>query len=240
MTTILSTIITTIPTTIPISIPTTTIQPTVPINIPTTISVSKTIFVPDICKYGVLINYTSSFSNLSNSDIYDYEIKNIINSYCLGGSSVIVKGQNANFQITTTRKEILAINNINNLSGLDLTECESILKGIYNIEEDAELIVLKFIKDDGKTLKYEIFNPDTREQLNLSYCENTKTDVYVPYNMDVKTEQIYNNLKEQGYDPLDLFDKFYREICTPYTSENGTDVLLDDREEFIYSSKKIY
>ena len=29
-------------------------------------------------------------------------------------------------------------------------------------------------------------------------------------------------------------DKFYREICTPYNSENGTDVLLDDREEFFY------
>ena len=107
MTTFLSTIITTIqntipiiPTTIPITIPT-IIQVTVPINIPTTIPVSETILVPDICKYKVLINYNSSSSNLSNSDINDYEIKNIINSYCLGGSSVIVKGQNANFQITT-------------------------------------------------------------------------------------------------------------------------------------------
>ena len=49
-------------------------------------------------------------------------------------------------------------------------------------------------------------------------------------------EDVYNNIKDQGYDPLDLNDKFYREICTPYTSENGTDVLLDDREEFIYTS----
>ena len=48
--------------------------------------------------------------------------------------------------------------------------------------------------------------------------------------------EIYYNLKDQGYNPLDLNDKFYREICTPYTSENGTDVLLDDREEFIYTS----
>jgi hypothetical protein len=54
--------------------------------------------------------------------------------------------------------------------------------------------------------------------------------------MDEKTEELYNDLKDQGYDPLDLNDKFYREICTPYTSENGTDVLLDDREEFIYTS----
>ena len=58
----------------------------------------------------------------------------------------------------------------------------------------------------------------------------------MPYNMDEKIADLYNNIKDQGYDPLDEYDKFYREICTPYTSENGTDVLLDDREEFIYTS----
>ena len=90
--------------------------------------------------------------------------------------------------------------------------------------------------DDGVTLKYDIYDPYTRQKLNLSYCENTKAKVYVPYAMDEKTEELYNNIKEQGYDPLDEWDKFYREICTPYSSENGTDVLLDDREEFIYTS----
>ena len=51
-----------------------------------------------------------------------------------------------------------------------------------------------------------------------------------------RQEEIYKNLVDDGYDPFDLSDKFYREICTPYTSENGTDVLLDDREEFVYST----
>ena len=207
----------------------TTIITTIPIEIP------PTTIIQDVCKYGLLINYTSSFSNLTNTDIYDYEIDNIVKSYCMKGSSVIVKGQNANFQITTTKYELLDRYN-NNFSGLDLTECENILKGIYNIDQEAELIILKFIMDDGQTLKYDIYNPYTREKLNLSYCENTTTDVYVPYAMDEKAEELYNNLREQGYDPLDEWDKFYREICTPYTSENGTDVLLDDREEFIYTS----
>ena len=47
---------------------------------------------------------------------------------------------------------------------------------------------------------------------------------------------MYKDLLDQGYDPLDLDDKFYREICTPYKSENGTDVLLDEREKYIYST----
>ena len=207
----------------------TTITTTTPIALP------PTTIIQDICKYGLLINYTASFSNLTNADIYDYEMENIIKTYCMKGSSVIVKGQHANFQVTTTLMEVKDRFN-SDLSGLDLTECENILKKIYHIDKDAELIILKFVMDDGVTLKYDVYDPYTRQKLNLSYCENTKAKVYVPYAMDEKTEELYNNIKEQGYDPLDEWDKFYREICTPYSSENGTDVLLDDREEFIYTS----
>ena len=54
--------------------------------------------------------------------------------------------------------------------------------------------------------------------------------------MSSKQSIIYKNLVDDGYDPFDLYDKFYRELCTPYTSENGTDVLLDEREEFVYTT----
>ena len=240
MTTILTTIPKAISTTILTTTPT-TILTTIITMTPTTITTTAPIALPpttiiqDICKYGLLINYTASFSNLTNADIYDYEMENIIKTYCMKGSSVIVKGQHANFQVTTTLMEVKDRFN-SDLSGLDLTECENILKKIYHIDKDAELIILKFVMDDGVTLKYDIYDPYTRQKLNLSYCENTKAKVYVPYAMDEKTEELYNNIKEQGYDPLDEWDKFYREICTPYSSENGTDVLLDDREEFIYTS----
>ena len=86
------------------------------------------------------------------------------------------------------------------------------------------------------TYKYEVFNPYTFQQLNLSVCDNITIDIYIPFILDEKTEKIYNDLINQGYNPLDINSKFYNEICTPYTSENGTDVLLDDREEFIYGS----
>ena len=54
--------------------------------------------------------------------------------------------------------------------------------------------------------------------------------------MSEENEKIYKELVNEGYEPFDLSDKFYREICTPYTSENGTDVLLDEREEFVYTT----
>ena len=46
-------------------------------------------------------------------------------------------------------------------------------------------------------------------------------------------KDLYNELKEQGYNLFDLNDKFYNDICTPYKSPNGTDVLLADRVNYI-------
>jgi hypothetical protein len=242
-TTIPSTILTTIPTIIPTTLPTTiptTIQTTILTTIPTTIQTTISTTIPitileEKCEYGILINYTDSFSNLTNDNIYNNEIQSIINTYCLNGSYVIVKGQESNFQITTTNKEF-EYNNNNYLSKLDLRECENILKEVYDIDRNASLIILKFWADNSQFIQYELYDPFSREKLNLSYCEDTTIDVFISVEMDEKTEEMYNNLKDQGYDPLDLNDKFYREICTPYNSENGTDVLLDDREEFIYTS----
>ena len=126
------------------------------------------------------------------------------------------------------------------VSSIDMTECENILKDFYRIDKNVSLIILKFIKKDGnsegQTLQYEVYHPFENYKLNLSLCENTTVDIYVPLELSEEAEKILKNLVDQGYDPFDLNDKFYREICTPYTSENGTDVLLDDREEFIYST----
>ena len=171
---------------------------------------------------------------MTAEEVYDLKIKSIINAYCSDGSSVIVDAQSAKFQITTTPNEIKNEGD-SRMSSIDLTECEKILKERYDIDSNLNLIILKYFKED-QTFQYELYNPITHEKLNLSYCENTTAEVFVSLKMDEKTEEIYNNLMDQGYDPFDLNDKFYREICTPYTSENGTDVLLDDREEFIYSS----
>ncbi len=41
-------------------------------------------------------------------------------------------------------------------------------------------------------------------------------------------------LKEQGYDIFKSSDKFYNDICSKYTSLNGTDVILNDRRNDFY------
>ena len=207
---------------------------------PTTVPEIPQTVIHDQCKYGILINYTNSFSNLTNEDIYYITREKILSAYCPNGSGVIIEGsQGYAFQVSNTVNEMKLVENGNEIS-MDMTECENILKDVYHIDQELSLLIIKFLKNDGngdsQTFQYEIFHPITYEKLNLSYCENTTVDVYVPFELTEEQEEIYNDLVEQGYNPLDINDKFYREICTPYTSENGTDVLLDDREEFIYTS----
>ena len=46
-------------------------------------------------------------------------------------------------------------------------------------------------------------------------------------------------MKSQGYDLFDKNDKFYTDICTPYKSEAGTDVLLADRYNDYYNENQL-
>ena len=56
--------------------------------------------------------------------------------------------------------------------------------------------------------------------------------------MSEKTQKIYNSLKEQGYNLFDKNDKFYHDLCTPYKSIDGTDVMLIDWKNDIYENNK--
>ena len=137
-----------------------------------------------------------------------------------------------------------SFNHTNDIPVIDLGYCEKILKKANNIPSDANLIIIKLEQKDGdnvdntknKFLDIDVYNPITYQKLNLSVCDNTTLDLYVPLVMSEENEKIYKDLVNDGYEPFDLSDKFYREICTPYKSENGTDVLLDEREEFVYST----
>ena len=48
------------------------------------------------------------------------------------------------------------------------------------------------------------------------------------------TKQIFEQMKNSGYDMFDINDPFYQDICTPFDSSNGTDILLSDRINYIY------
>ena len=146
----------------------------------------------------------------------------------------IIKGENVTFQITTTERQ--KNNPYNIISSIDLGKCEEILKKIYKINEPLIILKLDIRRDDisSTQVEYQVFNPINLNRLNLSLCNNITINIYTPVGLDQEKYKFVKLLNEQGYDLFDSSNKFYTDICTPFTSFNNTDVLLRDRVKDFY------
>ena len=165
--------------------------------------------------------------------IKDYYINNNYN-----GDNKIIQTKNVIFQISKIEDQKNSYNT--DISSIDLGKCEEELKISKEIPEEESLIIYKI---DIKTpdllqtfVQYEIYNPINYELLDLSICKDIKISINAPIILNNYTSSLYDNLKESGYDLFNKNDSFYNDICSPYTTENGTDVLLKDRKEIIYNN----
>ena len=112
-----------------------------------------------------------------------------------------------------------------NISSIILGDCETILRNIYEINDNQQsLIILKidYFKPYSliPIIGYEIFHPKNKSKLDLSYCKDKNISFKIPVSIDE------NNLFK--YDPN---DEYYKNQCIIYTTENGTDILINDRKE---------
>ena len=182
------------------------------------------------------------FNNLEILDNLHYIIFNNFSNF--EGQNIVIKGEsNFIYQITTIDNEKNLINkNISekdyNISMIDFTECEQLLKKENGIDENISLIVLKMEKMTDKTseknIQYQIYEPVNLTLLNMSICKNSLIKMYIPFALGGETLNLYQDLKDSGYDLFDKNNKFYNDICTPYTSTNGTDVALSARQKYFY------
>ena len=179
----------------------------------------------------------------NNEEIYQEIINDIVINYNKRDNILVEAKDNFTYQITTleNEKNSLAENNITNrLSKINLGECEDLLKNYYNIDKDISLIIIKYEKSTNisleRSLQYEVYEPIYKKKLNLSICENTTIDLYIPVKLSNELGNLYNELKDKGYDLFDINSTFYQDICTPFKSSNGTDVLLSDRVDYYYNN----
>ena len=165
---------------------------------------NKDIIITDIVDNIISGNLNSILSNVTENN-EDYYIKE---------DDVI-------FQITTSDNQ----NNkeYNNISNIQLGECEDELKRIYKISKNESLIILKIDYFMPGLLipviGYEVFHPKNRIKLDLSYCQ----DFLINYNIPVSIDE--NNI--DIYDPN---SDYYNDECSTYTTEDGTDITLNDRK----------
>ena len=175
----------------------------------------------------------SSGINDKNTTIKDEIKKNIqkdiiegkinITSLAKGDKNdLILKSNDTIYQITSTNNQ--NNNDYDDISTIQLGECETILRQIYHIDDNLPLIIFKidyFIPGISiPVIGYDIFHPKNRSKLDLSYCKDSIANFNLPVN--IKDGELFK------YDPN---NEYYTDECFPYTTENGTDIILNDRHD---------
>ena len=187
--------------------------------------------------------------NTSNDDFFE-KIKSggFLKNYT--GDDGYLRMSNANgygFHLTTVNNELNSLkeDTPKNHSIIDLKDCADLLRSQNGLDSEEDLVILKYENEnpssDGidKGIQYEVYLPNSETKLDLSVCANTRITIYVPIELSERTQKVYDNMKKQGYNLFDPNDKFYRDICTPYKSIDGTDVILLDRVNFYEQNKLI-
>ena len=169
--------------------------------------------------------------NNIKEDIINHNIENLLSDVIEKKEDLYIKNEDVLYQITTTNNQN---NNIyNNISSIKLGECEDILKRIYNIDRNQTLIILKIdYYLEGLLIPiigYEVYDPKNKSKLNLSYCNETLISYNIPVSIDENNLYKYHQNSE-----------YYNDECSTYTTEDGTDILINDRkEEFIQNNMSL-
>ena len=134
---------------------------------------------------------------------------------------LVAKDNDIVYQITTSDNQ--KNNNYSNISTINLGECENILREKYNISDNLALIILKIdYYMPGiliPVIGYEIYHPTNKYQLDLNYCKDTLIKLNIPVSI--------NEDKVFIHDPN---SDYYNDECYTYTTDNGTDILINDRQ----------
>ena len=187
--------------------------------------------------------YTQDFLNkickINNQNINakEYMANKIINNIHDGTLDLLLsKVLNENkkdYFINNNNTEIFHITSLynqknieyNNASIIDIGECEDVLKKIYEIDSTETLILFKidFYIDNYSVpiTEYEIFHPQTKEKLDLKYCNQTKMKIYSPA----------TTIDEQFLYKYNPNSEYYKDNCYPYTSSDcGIEDTLEKRK----------
>ena len=180
------------------------------------------------CKYATV-------SEKQFESLHEQVRKEILNNETYHKENRIIITDNIAFQITTLDNQ--GSNEYSNLSSVDLGECEQTLMKKCSVPEGESLIIYKTdIKSDNLMttyVLYEIYHPITLEKLDLKLCLEDTISITVPVNLNNETLNLIQSLNNSGYNIFNTSDSFYNDICTPYTTINGTDINLNDRQHII-------
>ena len=170
-----------------------------------------------------ILFYDNILSNLE----YGFTSETFDTSNIENGIDQILKTEKLTITFSTTKNQK---NNINkNITTIDLGECEILLRKFYNISDNEPLYMKKIdvIQDGMKAMKIEydvyarLFGKNLIN-LNLTICDKSKISISIPITINEELDKINSS------------GAYYNDICYTTTSEDGTDIIMKDRQnEFI-------
>ena len=172
--------------------------------------------------------YDNLLKNIENVFISEnYDLSNIKNF-----KDQVLKTEKLIITITTSQNQKNNINN--NMTTINLGECETLLRNYYNISNNETLYIKKIdLKQEGMSslkVEYDIYCKlfgKNLIKLNLKVCEKSKISISIPI---IITENL---------DKLNYSSGYYNDICYTTTSEYKTDISLKDRQSEYITKDKI-
>jgi len=210
---------------------------------------NKTVTINEFISSSLFQYFASSYNLDMNT------VENQINNYLGNGKiynlpeSQIIVGNNISIELTTFKLELEKLKKLigggktPTTSVVDLSACEAILKKKYDLSDEEDLMIIKGdlleqLSEEylGNSIEYQIFSTSLGAFLPLNDCQEAGTTVSVsnPFSVSNLLTQYQSKIDSvivSGYNGFDVNSPFYNDICTPFTNENGNDVLLDDRRK---------
>ena len=186
-------------------------------------------------------------SNYILQDINDSNINDYIINYChdysyTSNQITVVSNKLNQYQFFIYKnKDCITEFFGNNLNFPDLSVCFNELKNLSNINQNNDLIIMImniYNKDSSIQVEYKIFNSITCQELELDKCSIKKISTNINLNTHFSEPEIEEAKKmyDKGIIVYDRESPFFTDICYEYTSENGKDMILEDRVDEFYQN----
>ena len=178
----------------------------------------KIIKEQDIFLENVEVGFTSDTFNTSDIE---------------SGKETTIVNNKMKITLTTTDNQKNSTNN--NMTSVDLGDCEIALRKYYNLSDEKILFMKKIdINQTGykiPKIEYDVYcklNGSNLIKLDKSVCSNTKVDISIPI---VITESL---------DKLNTSSGYFNDICYIASSDSGTYISFKDRKnEYINGNKAV-
>ena len=124
-------------------------------------------------------------------------------------------------------------------SSMDFSSCEDMIRNsVSELSSNEPIYIVKIDQDSNDIIKdvsFQAFSGSNKE-IDPSIYEGATMSISYPINEEVFDLSNGETMAEKGVDVFNATDPFFSDICYPYSTDNGTDMILKDRRNDIYQN----